>query len=174
MTLDLKAHLSQLCDTPGPSGYEGPVREVIAAAWADLADQLDTDTSGNLLATKQATSASGTPRKILLTAHMDEIGLMVTRLEGSFLRVTSIGGIDRRILPGQLVTVHAARDLPGLIGSRPPHVTPPLRAQEVPAHRKTGHRYWPLRAPTFAACQRRRRSILRAIVNYITRQTPLS
>ena len=124
MALDLKSHLSQLCDTPGPSGFEGPVREVITQAWADLTDEQRRDALGNLIATKRSATTNGGSHKIMLTAHMDEIGLMATKLDGPFVRVTSIGGIDRRVLPGQLVTVHGQRDLPGVIGSRPPHIVP--------------------------------------------------
>jgi endoglucanase len=58
----------------------------------------------------------------MLAGHMDEIGLMVTLLEGSFLRFTEVGGFDVRTLAGQEVTVHGRRALPGIIGCRPPHV----------------------------------------------------
>lgn len=124
MALELKAHLTQLCETPGLSGYEGPVRDVIHEAWEPLTDEADVDAMGSLVTVKRATEVDGKPRRVMLTAHMDEIGLIVTKLDGAFLRVTAIGGVDRRVLPGQLVTVHGERDLPGVIGSRPPHVTP--------------------------------------------------
>jgi endoglucanase len=58
----------------------------------------------------------------MLAGHMDEIGLMVTQLDGGFIRFTQVGGFDVRTLMGQEVTVHGRRDLAGVIGSRPPHV----------------------------------------------------
>jgi endoglucanase len=58
----------------------------------------------------------------MLAGHMDEIGLMVTLLEGAFLRFTEVGGFDVRTLSGQEVTVHGRRSLPGVVGCRPPHV----------------------------------------------------
>jgi putative aminopeptidase FrvX len=84
-------------------------------------DDLYTDRLGSLIATRYGTGEEPRPR-LLVAAHMDEIGLMVTRIEESFLRVTKIGGVDRRVLLGQPVIVHGEEPVPGLVGSRPPHV----------------------------------------------------
>ena len=59
----------------------------------------------------------------MLTAHMDEIALMVSQVEKGFLRVTQVGGFDPRVLLAQEVIVHGARELPGLVVSVPPHFT---------------------------------------------------
>jgi endoglucanase len=59
----------------------------------------------------------------MLASHMDEIGLMVTEIKGSFLSITGVGGVDRRLLLGQPVLVHGRRELPGVVGSRPPNLT---------------------------------------------------
>lgn len=129
--MDLKQHLMELCETPGLSGYEAPVRRKLQEAWSGLNDQIAVDALGNLIATRHGTDPA--PRKkILITAHMDEIGLMVTRIEGAFLRVTNVGDIDRRVLPGQPVLVHGEKPLPGLIGSRPPHVLPASERKKYP------------------------------------------
>lgn len=118
MLMDTLTHLKDLCSAPGLSGYENPVREIIHAAWAPLADEIHVDALGSLWATKRG--AGKTPRgKLMLAAHMDAIGLMVTQVEGEFLRVTQVGGIDARVMPGQLVTVHGAEDLPGLVAQPP-------------------------------------------------------
>jgi endoglucanase len=61
----------------------------------------------------------------MLAAHLDEIGAIVTTVEKGFLRFIQIGGLDSRVLMGQEVIVHGERDLPGLIGSIPPHFLPP-------------------------------------------------
>jgi endoglucanase len=58
----------------------------------------------------------------MLSAHMDAIGLMVTRVHQGFLWVTEIGGVDARVMPGQPVLVHGRETLPGLVTSTPPHL----------------------------------------------------
>lgn len=107
----------------GLSGYEGDVRSLVLKAWEPLADSFVTDALGNLIALKRGQGPEGAPRRaIMLAAHMDEIGLMVTGYEGSFLRFTRVGGVDLRTVLGQEVTVHGRRELTGVISSRPPHV----------------------------------------------------
>lgn len=133
MTFDLKTHLSLLCDTPGVSGHEAPIRAVISKEWAGLADELETDTLGNLIGLRRANVLDGKPRRIMLAAHMDEIGLMVSRIEDGFLRVTNVGGVDLRVLPGQEVIVHGRKPLPGIIAARPPHITPLAERKNYPA-----------------------------------------
>jgi endoglucanase len=95
------------------SGYEHAVRDRVRAVWEPLTTAIQVDQLGSLWAT-QAGSGPAPRHKIMLAAHMDVIGLMVTQIEGDFLRVTPIGGVDARGLPGQLVTVHGRRDLPGV------------------------------------------------------------
>jgi tetrahedral aminopeptidase len=104
--------LKQLISLPGLSGYESPAREVIAEKWRPLVDELSVSKLGSLHALKRA---DGKPQgRVMLAAHMDAIGLLVTGYSGSLLRVTEVGGIDPRILPGQMVTVHGKKDLPGI------------------------------------------------------------
>jgi endoglucanase len=73
---------------------------------------------------QQATATDTERRKIMLAAHLDEIGAIVTQIDQGFLRFTQIGGLDDRVLMGQEVTVHGQRALPGIIGSIPPHLLP--------------------------------------------------
>ena len=70
-------------------------------------------------------------RKVMLSAHMDEIGLMVTGIEKGFLRIADVAGSDARVMLGQEVIVHGQRELPGVVGSRPPHVLPPEERDQV-------------------------------------------
>ncbi len=119
--MDLVALLKQLTETPGLTGFEQAIRGEIEAIWSPLADEIASDTLGNLIAIKRG-SGSEPRRKLMLASHMDEIGLMVARIRGAFLSVTEIGGVDIRLLLGQPVTVHGRRDLPGVVGSRPPHL----------------------------------------------------
>jgi endoglucanase len=104
--------LKKLISLPGLSGFETPVMEAIAARWRPLVNELSVSKIGSLHGLKRA---SGQPKgSILLAAHMDAIGLMVSGFSEGLLRVTELGGIDPRILPGQMVTVHGRRDLPGV------------------------------------------------------------
>jgi endoglucanase len=119
--VDLKAHLKKLCETPGPSGYEDAVGEALAEDWRPLVDSLDVGKSGSLIGLKKGTG-SEPHRKIMLCAHMDENGLIVSQIEGGLLRVARLGGIDTRILPGAPVLVHGRRSLPGVVGVPPLHV----------------------------------------------------
>ncbi len=131
-TLEL---LRSLSEADGISGHEEGVRSLIQQAMAPLADDARADALGNLIALKRG--AGPEPRRaIMLAAHMDEIGLMVSGLEGAFLRFAPVGGVDLRTLVGQEVTVHGTRKLPGIIASRPPHVlTAEERSQAVPLER---------------------------------------
>lgn len=112
--MDLIAHLKTLCATPGMSGHEHPVRDVIAGVWRDLADEVHVDALGSLTAIRRGKGRKPRPR-VMIAAHMDNIGLMVADVNGEFVRVSAIGGIDARVMPGQPVTVHGRRDLPGQV-----------------------------------------------------------
>ena len=112
--------LKTLSETPGVSGQEDRIRARVSDYLAPLVDELHTDTLGNLTGLKRGRDSSG--KRVMLAAHMDEIGLIVTRLEKGFLRFAPVGGVDLGALPAQEVTVHGRSDLPGLIASRPPHV----------------------------------------------------
>lgn len=132
MPIDLERHLIELANTPGVAGYEAPIREKLQADWQGLAADFRVDTLGNLVAWVPGHGPEPRPRA-LVVAHMDEIGLMVSKVEEGFLRVAKVGGIDRRALLGQPVIVHGEEPIPGLIGSRPPHVVPPDERSKVPA-----------------------------------------
>ncbi|MCP5098660.1 MAG: M42 family metallopeptidase, partial [Chloroflexi bacterium] len=122
--------LQTLTETPGPSGYEKEIANVIQAIWEPHVDTFIRDRVGNLIAIKNGSGAEPR-RRLLLAAHMDEIALMVHRIVAhngyGFLRVTNVGGVDIRHLYGQLVTVHGQRNLTGVIGSLPGSMLPPER-----------------------------------------------
>jgi endoglucanase len=119
--LELIPFLRALSEASGISGYEAGVAAVVREQFVQLADEVRADAMGNLIALKRGQGPEPR-RRVMLAGHMDEIGLMVTQVEGSFLRFTEVGGFDVRTLPGQEVTVHGRRALPGIIGCRPPHV----------------------------------------------------
>jgi endoglucanase len=134
--METAALLRELTEARGPSGYEGEVRKLIHARFAEHAHDVRVDPLGNCIARVPGTGGvpSGGERPVLmLTAHMDEVALMVTQLEKGFLRVTQVGGFDPRVLLGQEVIVHGTRELPGLVVSIPPHFTDPAeREKPVP------------------------------------------
>ena len=129
MTFELIPFLKEMLSVPGLSGYERPVREVIARAWGPLSDELSLSNLGSLLALKRGEGPEPRP-SAMIAVHMDAIGLMVTAIEDGFLRFTQVGGVDPRILPGQPVIVHAtkakeAQDLPALVVMPPAQLLPP-------------------------------------------------
>jgi putative aminopeptidase FrvX len=115
--------LKKLSEARGVSGYEAEVRGTVTEEFGRYADEVQTDKLGNVIALKRG-EGEEPRRRIMLAGHMDEIGLIVTKLEGGFLHFTSVGGFDERTLLGQEVTVHGRKEMPGIIGSRPPHVLP--------------------------------------------------
>ena len=124
MPLDLTEHLKQLLSAPGLSGYEDPVRDIIAVAWEPYTDRMSISNLGSLHGFREGTGAKPRP-KVMLAAHMDAIGLMVTAIDEGFLHFTQVGGVDPRILPGQMVTVHGREDLPGMVVMPPAFTLPP-------------------------------------------------
>jgi len=122
--------LKQLSEAQGITGHEGPVRELVRQTWQPFVDEMRVDALGNLIALKRGV-APEPRRKLMLAAHMDEIGLIVTGIEKGFLRIARIGGTDRRVLLGLEVIVHGKRDLPGVVATRPPHVLPEAERKKV-------------------------------------------
>ena len=117
------ALLRELTETPGLPGHEGPVRELVRRLWTPLVDELKEGGLGSLIGLKRGSAPEPRPR-LMLAAHMDEVGLRVTGIEKGFLRITRVGGTDRRVVPGTEVVVHGKKALPGIVGMRPPHVVP--------------------------------------------------
>lgn len=118
---DLKEHLRTLVQAHAPSGHEGPVREIVREAWQDLVDDFDQDKLGSLIGIKRATHPVEPARRIMLAAHMDEIGMMVRDIVDGFVYVHRISGVDNRVMLAQPVMVHGKRALPGIVASIPPH-----------------------------------------------------
>ncbi len=115
--------LKDLISVSGISGYEAGVRDIIMNAWQPYTDSLSVSRVGSLHGLQKGSAVEPRP-SILVAAHMDAVGLMVNAIVDGFIRITSIGGIDPRILPGQLVTVHGRKDLPGLIVATPTRLLP--------------------------------------------------
>lgn len=120
--LDTKSFLKKLCNGVGVSGYEHTISNAVIDGFKPLTDEVSTDKLGNVIAIKRGENNENNI-KIMLAAHMDEIGLMVKDIEDSgFLRFTNVGGIDSRTLLAQEVIVHGKKDIYGVIGAKPPHL----------------------------------------------------
>jgi tetrahedral aminopeptidase len=112
------ALLTELVETPGVPGREERVRELLKKHLAGISKETTQDAMGNLIA-----HIPGQGPRVALVAHMDEIGFMVSKVEaGGFVRVMPVGGVDPRVFGAQKVIVHGRRDLPGVVGSVPPHL----------------------------------------------------
>ena len=117
----MKELIKELSGLRGISGYEHNVHETIKEKFKPLADEVYTDISGNVIAVKKCGKPDAD--KIVIEAHIDEIGLMVNEIdENGFLGVVNVGGVDPRILPGAEVMVHGVRDIAGVVGAKPPHL----------------------------------------------------
>lgn len=111
--------LKRLCAARGISGQEDEVRSLILKEITPLADSVEISPLGNIVAFKAGEKPAN--RKLMLTAHMDEVGLIVTQItEDGLLKFTPVGGIDRRVLPGKSVVV--GKNVPGVIGAKPIHL----------------------------------------------------
>jgi putative aminopeptidase FrvX len=120
---DILPFLKSLISVSGLSGYETPVADLIAEKWRPLVDETSLSRVGSLHGLKKGRGKTPRP-SVMIAAHMDAIGLRVSKIAAGFLRITNVGGIDVRVLPGAQVTVHASgsdEELPGVI------VMPPAR-----------------------------------------------
>jgi putative aminopeptidase FrvX len=127
---DLKDLLGRLSDAFGPSGREAAVRTLIKAEVEPLVDRLEVDAMGNLITFKAGIGAE--PRlKVMLSAHMDEVGFMITEVDKSgLLKFVPVGGIDARLLLAKRLLVGADR-VPGVITGPVPHLQTAESARRV-------------------------------------------
>jgi len=115
--------LKSLISVSGLSGHETPVADLITEKWRPLVDELSLSRVGSLHGLKKGRGQEPRP-SLMIAAHMDAIGMRVSKIVDGFLRITNVGGIDVRVLPGAAVTVHASgsgEELPGVV------VMPPAR-----------------------------------------------
>ena len=113
------ALLSKICTTPGAPGFEQKVRELVIEQVTPLVDEVQVDNMGNVYAIKRGT----VDKKVMIGAHMDEIGFIVTHIDDNgFLRFHTLGGFDPKTLTAQRVIVHGKKDVIGVMASKPIHV----------------------------------------------------
>ncbi|MDE6591159.1 MAG: M42 family peptidase, partial [Oscillospiraceae bacterium] len=122
--------LKALCALSGVSSFEDEVRDYIHKRVEPYADSVSTDAMGNLIVFKRGAKPTG--NKLMLCAHMDEVGLIIKSVtDGGFLRFGCVGGIDRRILLGKQVAV-GEKHIPGVIGLKAIHLTTAEERKKVP------------------------------------------
>ncbi len=119
--MSLAENLEKLSNASGVAGREQEVRELLIKMLKPHADEIVVDRLENVIAIKKGKK---TAPKVMLAAHMDEVGLMVKNItKDGFLQFTKMGGIDDRILLAQKVNVYTEKNkLPGVVGSKPPHI----------------------------------------------------
>ena len=118
--MDYTRVLQQLCALPGPSGFEGPVARAAADLLRPWVDEVEVDRMGNVLGVRRC-GREGAPR-LLLDAHLDEIGFLVTGHRDGFLRFVPLGGVDPRMLPDREITLLTDPPVLGVVACLPPHV----------------------------------------------------
>lgn len=154
--MDLAAHLEELTRASSITGRERAVADLLLDRWAPLVDEARLDRLGSYIGLKRGEDSAAElrslplpgpetapgrpgsrhagPPRVMAAAHIDSIGGMVTAIEeGGFLRFTPVGGVDRRLMMAQEVEVHGRRLVPGVVGSKPPHMTSPEeRTKQLP------------------------------------------
>ncbi|MBQ3379825.1 MAG: M20/M25/M40 family metallo-hydrolase [Clostridia bacterium] len=115
--------LEKLCRTDGVSGFEEKIASLCTELLKDAgADEVYTDALGSVHAVFEPRGEA--VRTVLLDAHMDEVGLMVSGVcENGMIKFVNIGGVDARVLPAMRVKIHGKRDYFGVITNLPPHIT---------------------------------------------------
>lgn len=118
--MDCKRILEELCGCTAPSGFEEPAVRIASRLLEPLVDEMWVDRMGNLIGVHRCGHPNA--KKLLLDAHLDEIGLLVTGVDKGFLRFRAIGGVDSRMLPGREVWVLTQPPTPGVVACQPSHL----------------------------------------------------
>lgn len=114
--------LKQICELPGAPGFEQRVRAYVLGQLEGLVDEVSVDALGNVVAVKKGQA----DKRVMVAAHMDEIGFIVTHIdEEGFIRFHPLGGFDPKTLTAQRVIIHGTSDIIGVMGSKPIHIMRP-------------------------------------------------
>jgi len=121
--------LKEICEVAGTSGFEQRIREVVLREVTPLVNEVSIDNMGNVVAVKNGKG----DKRVMIGAHMDEIGFIVTHVDDKgFVRFHTLGGFDPKTLTAQRVVVHGTEDLIGVMGSKPIHVMSPEEKTKMP------------------------------------------
>jgi len=120
--------LNKICTTPGTSGFEQRIRAVVLEELKGLTDEVEMDNMGNIYAIKKGKS----DKRVMVGAHMDEIGFIVTHIDDKgFIRFHTLGGFDPKTLTAQRVIIHGKKDIIGVMASKPIHVMTPDERNKI-------------------------------------------
>ncbi|WP_422443765.1 M42 family metallopeptidase [Thermoanaerobacterium sp. DL9XJH110] len=115
--------LKKVLEPAAPSGGEFRLNQTVKDIFRIYCDRVEEDRLGNVIGLKKGLKGEF---KVMLAAHMDEIGLMVKQIDDKgFIRFAFVGGVDQRILPAQEVVIHGRQEIKGIIGNKPPHIQEP-------------------------------------------------
>jgi len=118
--MKLMETIVELCDLPGPAGFEEQVAAKAKAMLEPYVDEAWIDVLGNVIGVRKCGKANA--KKLLFDAHIDEIGFVVTGVEEGFLRFSKLGGFDARVIPATGVTIYTDPPVYGVISVLPPHI----------------------------------------------------
>ena len=118
--MDHQEVLGRLCALAGPSGFEGTVAREAARLLEPLVDRVQVDRMGSVVGLRRCGKENAP--KLLLDAHLDEIGFLVTGHEEGFLRIAPLGGVDPRMLPDRELTILTQPPMLGVVACLPPHI----------------------------------------------------
>ncbi|MFY0593929.1 M42 family metallopeptidase [Roseivirga sp.] len=114
--------LKNICEIAGAPGFEKRIRDLVIQEVSSLVDELSIDNMGNVITIKKGVN-NPEHKKVMVAAHMDEIGFIVSHIDDNgFLRFQTLGGFDPKTLTAQRVIVHGKKDVIGVMGSKPIHV----------------------------------------------------
>lgn len=120
--------LKKLCDTPGLPGKEDRIRDLFIQEIEQHTKNIEIDLLGNVIA-----HIPGNGPKLVLDAHMDEVGFMINHIdEKGFIHITPLGGMDPRVFYGQRLTLWGKKPVTGMVGAIPPHISRNTNNREVP------------------------------------------
>lgn len=121
MALDIPL-LKSICEIAGAPGYEKRIRDLVISEVRPLVDELSVDNMGNVITVKKGHN-NPDGKKVMVAAHMDEIGFIVSHIDDNgFVRFQTLGGFDPKTLTAQRVIIHGKEDVVGVMGSKPIHV----------------------------------------------------
>lgn len=121
--------LKEIAEVAGAPGHEQRVREIVIREVTPLVDEIKVDNMGNVYAIKKGKDN----KRVMVGAHMDEIGFIVTHIDDAgFVRFHTLGGFDPKTHTAQRVIIHGKEDVVGVMGSKPIHVMSPEERTKMP------------------------------------------
>ena len=121
--------LAELCEVAGAPGHENRVRKIVLREINGRVDRVSIDNMGNITALKKGKK----DKKVMIGAHMDEIGFIVTHIDDKgFVYFHTLGGFDPKTLTAQRVIIHGKKDVLGVMGSKPIHLMSVADRKKVP------------------------------------------